>query len=194
MTLRHDGPASPLFDALPFDGNASFKAVARAECSPEMRASAIGAPKGSCTGWGIPFEVKKPLLAKSDPVSVAVGPVKARWLVFLHTTDVEPLEWNQDGFVGSTPGQGRLGQHVADYVIGYADGSESRQAIRRRHQIGMFQRRWGENCFQAVCMRKPHCVPAVHEQDSSPPYGMRELYWGISQTRARIRDLGSWCN
>jgi hypothetical protein len=194
MTFRHDGPASPLFEVLPFDGNASFKALARAEVSLEMRGSAAGAPKGSCTGWGIPFEVKKPLLVKSDPVSAAVGPVKARWLVFLHTTDMEPLEWNPDGFVSSSPGQGRLGQHVADYVIGYADGSEARLAIRRRHQIGMLQRRWGENCFQAVCMRKPHCVPAVHEQDSSPPYGMRELHWGMSQTRARIRDLGSWCN
>jgi hypothetical protein len=194
MTYQHDGPASPLFGALPFDGNASFKALAGADVSAAMRASAGGAPKGPCTGWGIPFQVRKPLLVKNDPVSVEVGPVRARWLVFLHTSDVEPLDWSEDGFVSPTPGHGRLGEHLADYVIQYADGSELRQAIRRRHQIGMFQRGWGENCFQAVCMRKPHPVPAVHEQDSSPPYGMRQLYWGMSQTRARIRDLGSWCN
>ena len=138
--------------------------------------------------------MKKPLLIKDAPVSVEVGPVKANWLVFLHTTDVEPLEWNPDGFVRPTSGHGRLGEHLADYVIGYADGSEERQAIRRRHQVGMFQRGWGENCFQAVCMRKPHPIPAVHEQDSPPLYGMRHLYWGMSQTRARIRDLGTWCN
>jgi hypothetical protein len=194
MTFPHDGPASPLFEALPFEGTASFKALARAEVSEAMRAAAGGAPKGPCTGWGIPFEVRKPLLAKKDPVSVEVGSVKARWLVFLHTSDVEPLDWNEDGFVSATPGQGRLGEHLADYVIRYADGSEQRQEVRRRHQIGMFQRGWGENCFQSVCMRKPQPVPAVHEQDSPPLFGMRHLYWGMSQTRARILDMGAWCN
>jgi hypothetical protein len=194
MAPQHDGPASPLFEALPFEGTVSFRALPGAEVSPAMRTSVERAPRGPCTGWGIPFQVKKPLLIESDPVSVKVGPVKARWLVFLHTTDVQPLDLNQDGFVSPTPGHGRLGEHLADYVIGYADGSELRQAIRRRHQIGMFQRGWGENCFQAVCMRKPHPLPAVHEQDSPPLYGMRHLYWGMSQTRARILDLGSWCN
>jgi len=194
MAPQHDGPASPLFEALPFEGTVSFRALPGAEVSAVMRASVERAPRGPCTGWGIPFQVKKPLLIENDPVSVKVGPVKARWLVFLHTTDVEPLELNRDGFVSPTPGHGRLGEHLADYVIGYADGSELRQAVRRRHQIGMFQRGWGENCFQAVCMRKPHPLPAVHEQDSPPLYGMRHLYWGMSQTRARILDLGGWCN
>jgi hypothetical protein len=194
MTLQHDGPASPLFQALPFRGTAPFEALANAEVSAAMRVSAGKAPRGPCTGWGIPFQVKKPLLIESDPVSVKLGPVKANWLVFLHTTDVEPLDWNQDGFVSPTPGYGRLGEHLADYVIRYADGSELRQAIRRRHQIGMFQRGWGENCFQAVCMSKPHSIPAVHEQDSQPRFGARHVYWGVSQTRARARDLGTWCN
>jgi len=194
MTYQHDGPASPLFEPIPFEGTASFKALANAEVSPTLRASAGQAPRGACTGWGIPFQVKKPVLAKDDPISVELGRVKARWLVFLHTSDEDPLERNADGFVSPTPGHGRLGEHLADYVIRYADGSELRQEIRRRHQIGMFQRPWGENCFQAVCMRKPHPVPAVHEEASPPPYGMRQLYWGMSQVRARIRDMGAWCN
>ncbi len=194
MALQHDGPASPLFEALPFKGTTSFGSLASAEVSPAMRGSAEAAPKGPCTGWGIPFLVKKALLIEDEPVAVKVGPVKAGWLVFLHTTDVEPLERNRDGFVRSTSGYGRLGEHLANYVIRYADGSEQQQAIRRRHQIGMFQRGWGENCFQAVCMQKPHPIPAVHEQDSPPLYGMRHLYWGMSQTRAVIRDLGTWCN
>ncbi len=194
MKRQHDGPASPLFEALPFDGNTSFKALVRAEVSPALRSSVPKAPKGPCTSWGIPFEIKRPLLVKEGPVSVDLGPVKAEWLVFLHASDSEPLPWNRDGFVSATPGYGRLGEHLADYVIHYADGSEVRQAIRRRHQIGMFQRGWGENCFQAVCMHKPHPVPAVHEQDSPAPLGIRTLYWGMSQTRARVRDLVSWCN
>ena len=137
MTSEHDGPASPLFQALPFQGTAPFEALADAEVSPAMRSSVEERP-GTVAGWGIPFQVKKPLLIESDPVSVRLGPVKAKWLVFLHTTDTESLDWNQDGFVSPTPGYGRLGERLADYVIRYADGSELRQAIRRRHQIGMF--------------------------------------------------------
>ena len=194
MPHKHDGPASPLFEALSFGGNVSFRALSDAEVSPTMRALAAAAPRGECTAWGIPFEIKRPLLVKKGPVSVDAGPVKARWLVFLHTSDVEELDWNEHGFVSPTPGYGRLGEHVADYVIRYADGSELRQPIRRRHQIGMFQRAWGENCFQAVCMHKPHPLPPVHEQDSPPPYGTRLAYWGITQTRVRIRDMGAWCN
>ena len=40
-------------------------------------------------------------------------------------------------------GRGQLAEHAADYVIRYADGSEVRAAIRRRHQIGAFERRLG---------------------------------------------------
>jgi hypothetical protein len=194
MALLHDGPASPLFEALPFRRGLPFEALAKANVSPAMRGSVPRAPRGSCTGWGIPFQVKRPLLIEKDPVSVELGPVRAKWLVFLHTSDAKPLEWNRDGFVSPTPGYGRLGEHLADYVIRYADGAEERQAIRRRHQIGMFQRGWGENCFQSVCMSKPCSIPAVHEQEFPPPFGARNVYWGMSQTRARIRDLGAWCN
>jgi hypothetical protein len=194
MPSRHDGPASPQFEAIPFHGNTSLKGLADADVSEAMRSTAARAPSGSCTGWGIPFEIRRPLLVKQRPLSVELAPSRAQWLVFLHATDVEPLEANEHGFVRATPGDGRLGEHVADYVVVYADGSEARHPIRRRHQIGMIQRRWGEQCFQAVAMRKPHPMPAVHEQDSGWPPSMRSYYWGVSQTRAANRDLEAWCN
>ena len=77
MPHKHDGPASPLFEALPFGGNVSFKALSGAEVSPTMRAWAAAAPRGACTAWGIPFEIKRPLLVKKSPVSVDAGLVKA---------------------------------------------------------------------------------------------------------------------
>ena len=194
MPSRHDGPASPQFESIPFDGNISFKALARADLSETLRSCAVRAPSGSCTGWGIPFEIRKPLVATDEPVSVALPPTKAQWLVFLHTSDVAPLEANDLGIVRSSPGEGRLGEHLADYVVVYADGTEVRESIRRRHQIGMLQRRWGEQCFQAVAMRKPHPLAAVHEQGSGRPGAMRIFYWGGSQTRARNPDLEPWCN
>ena len=37
-------------------------------------------------------------------------------------------------------GYKRLNEHAADYIMLYTDGSEERAPIRRRHQIGPFQR------------------------------------------------------
>ncbi|MGQ9681498.1 MAG: CehA/McbA family metallohydrolase [Anaerolineae bacterium] len=83
-------------------------------------------------------------------------------------------------------GEGRLNEHAADYCILYADGREERLPIRRRHQIGAFQRRWGENCFQAVAHHKPHPIRAHHEQMIED--------WGRSQTRVSAADMGRWVN
>ena len=188
MPSQHDGPASPLFEAVPLAGGKTFR-VEEDEISTTLKAALSAAPSGPCTAWGIPFEVRRPLVARERPVSARIGPRKARWLVFLHTTDEAPLERDAHGFPRENSGYGRLNEHVADYVIRYADGSEVRQQIRRRHQIGMLQRGWGENCFQAVPMHKPFPVPQAHEQ--APAEG---LPWGISQTRVLNRDMGRWCN
>src|SRR5215470_10020019 len=194
MASRHDGPASPQFKALPFKGNTSFEDIARAGVSPTMQRAARHAPTGSCTGWGIPFEIGRPLLVRDRPISVRLQPTRAQWIVFLHTTDVEPLDSDAHGFVRASRGASRLGEHVADYVLVYADGTEVRHPIRRRHQIGMLQRLWGESCFEAVAMRKPHPMAAIHEQDTPVPESMRTTYWGLSQVRARQRDIERWCN
>jgi hypothetical protein len=59
-------------------------------------------------------------------------------------------------------------------------------SIRRRHQIGAFQRRWGENCFESVAHQKPHPVRAVHEQSGGQ--------WGWTQTRVASAVEGPWTN
>jgi hypothetical protein len=76
----------------------------------------------------------------------------------------------------------------------YEDGFEVRHHIRRRHQIGMFERPWGENCFQAVGHRKPRPLPPVHEQVIDPPFGNYIVYWGQSQTRVIHPDILPWVN
>ncbi len=191
MPSQHDGPASPQFEPVLFRGTTSFQALAKGEGSGVVRSSVASAPRGPCTGWGIPFEIRRPLVASDEPVSVEVDPLVAQWLAFLHTTDTEVLERTEHGFTSPTSGYGRLGETVADYVIVYADGTEARHEIRRRHQIGMLQRGWGENCFQAVPMHKPHPVSALHEQG---PGAVSRPAWGMSQTRAVNRDMARWCN
>ena len=193
MPNIHDGPRSPHFLPVRISGNTTFDALADAGASAEMVRTRAHAPEGSCTGWGMPFDIERPLFVKHEPISIKLKPFTASWLVFMHATDVEPLEWNTDGFISSTRGVGRLGEHVADYVLVYSDGTEARHAIKRRHQIGMFNRQsWGENCFECVQHQKSHAIPPVHEQPYEPPF--RGSYWGWSQTRAHIPDTLPWVN
>ncbi|NUM55481.1 MAG: CehA/McbA family metallohydrolase [Candidatus Hydrogenedentes bacterium] len=153
------------------------------------------APRGACVCWGVPFHVSRPIHARDNPVRVALDPFKARWLVFMHTSDVEPLDWNAHGFISPMRGNGRLGEHVATYVLRYADGSEARHAIRRRRQIGMVQRMsWGENCTECVVHRKPCSIPLVSEQAYDAPRGDRGSFYGVSTTRVQQPDFPLWAN
>jgi hypothetical protein len=186
MPEATDGPASSLFHSIALKGGISFSSLEGAGISEAMTDALEAAPTGSCVCWGMPFDIRDPLLVAEGPVSVAVGATRARWVVFLHTADAKPLEWNADGFISPTRGQGWLGEHAADYVILYSDGTEERVAVRRRHEIGAFRRTWGENCFESVPHRKPRPVRAHHEQTHPQ--------WGFSQTRAMAQDLGRWTN
>jgi hypothetical protein len=193
MSTMQDGPASPHFAPLPFRGNASLPALAGdAGATPppgmsaEMAAALEHAPGGSCVCWGIPFEVGDVLLLADGPVSVEVPPTRARWLVFMHTSDIRPLEPGPGGIISPSRGLGHLAEHAADYVIRYAGGKEVRVTIRRRHQLGPFTREWGVNCFEAVAAHKPHPVRAAQEQPNPR--------WGWSQTRVVIGDEGPWIN
>jgi hypothetical protein len=154
-----------------------------------MSAAREQAPRGSGTSWGIPFEIGEVIALQDQPVSVALSPTTARWLVFMHVTDDLPPEMNVHGFISPMRGRGRLGEHAADYVITYADGSEVRATIRRRHQIGAFEHPWGEQCFEAVAQHKVFPLHADFEQQH-----LDWNDWGGSQTRVTSADFGPWVN
>lgn len=189
-----DGPESPLFTPLPLGGNATFGELKKRGVSETMAAHVDHAPTGDCVCWGIPFAVERPVLLRDAPVSIDAACGPARWLVFLHTTDVEPFEYDEHGFVSSRGGAGRLNEPVADYVIRYTDGTEARHTIRRRHHIGMMQRGWGENGFACVAHVKPFPVRPLHEQLSPAPDGGPGAAWGWTQTRAANMDIRPWVN
>jgi hypothetical protein len=180
-----DGPASAAFAPVAFAGNVPFSRLGeRADLSEPMQIALERAPGGACVAWGVPFEIGDPIVLAADVVAVTFEPLRARWLVFLHTADVDPAAPSRP-----TTGEGRLNEHVADYVTVFADGTEARAEIRRRHQVGMFKRRWGEACFQAVAARKPQPVPAWPLRPSAN--------WGQSQVRAVSSDHGdegAWTN
>lgn len=190
MHSFQDGPSSNLFTALSLKGNASLSRLSDIGISDEMLAALEHTPSGACVGWGIPFEIGDVVAITGEAVSVELSPTAARWLVFLHTSDIRPVEPGPDGFISPMRGTGQLGEHAADYVVLYADETEERVPIRRRHQIGAFFP-WAESCFEAVKQRKPHPRRPPHEQP-----GAR---WGWSQGRViqpdgMFGESGKWIN
>ncbi|HFB98369.1 MAG TPA: hypothetical protein ENJ62_04440, partial [Bryobacterales bacterium] len=118
-----DGPATENFAPIPLEGNVDFDGLAGGGLSEELKRSLKHAPRGETVSWGIPFRIGRPVLLSGAPVTEKTPGLKAEWLVFAHTTDIEPLEHDEHGFIHPMRGEGRLGEHVADYVIVYADGS-----------------------------------------------------------------------
>ena len=188
MAGVHDGPSSPLFRPVRLRGNVTWAALGATKGGESFRERVEHAPRGKCTSWGVPFEIDRPVLLGKDSYTAALEPFRARWLIFMHTTDASPLKPNQDGFVSPAKGYTNLREHVADYVMVYKDGTEVRCPIRRQHEIGAFERGWGQACFEAVGHRKPHSIPPGHEQP-----GLIQS-WGRSQTRVDNPDMLSWTN
>ena len=190
MPVIKDGPASALFTPVLLKGNARLDGLAESGLSAEMIAALAHAPSGACTAWGMRFEVGEVILLQegkgAQPVSMTVEPIQAGWLVFMHTSDSRPAAKNASGFISPARGNGQLGEHAAEYVVGYEDGSEERVIIRRRFQVGAFQRGWGENCFEAVTQHKPFPFRGGEE---TPHHA-----WGWSQTRVNAADDGEWVN
>jgi len=181
-----DGPCSESFNPIFIEGNRSLRELAEPMVSVKMVEMLPKAGSESRIAWGIPFAMnEKIVFIKDDPVSVNVQPFKTKWLIFLHTSDVAELVQDPNGlYKPPFKGEGMLGEHIADYVIVYTDGTTERAAVRRRHQIGMFQRQWGENCFESVAHHKPCPTKAHHEQTAAD--------WGWSQTRVNPGDGGEW--
>jgi hypothetical protein len=197
MSAMLDGPRSPHFMPLPLKGNARLSSLVgdgatavSLGMTSEMSAALGDAPSGACVSWGIPFEIGEVLILSDHPISLEISPTPARWLVFLHTSDLRPLQPGPSGFISPTRGMGQLAEHAAEYVVRYVDGSEIRSAIRRRHQLAIYQKSFmfwfGENCFEAVAHHKPHPVRGAQEQLAPG--------WGWTQTRVSAADEGAWVN
>ncbi len=186
MPSMKDGPSSPRFRPVPFQGNTILSRLSDIGVSNEMSQAAEHAPSGQCVGWGIPFDIGDVVVIQDHPVAVEFPPLVARWLVFMHTSDIRRVERTPGGFISPMRGEGQLAEHAADYVLLYLDGTEERAAIHRRHHLGAFQRHWGENCFEAVAHRKPHPIRPPHQQLGPD--------WGSAQTRTNSADGSPWTN
>jgi hypothetical protein len=99
-------------------------------------------PAAQQTFWGIPFalgaaeeEGGRWLVLDREPAVVEVT-AQARYVVVAHFCNISPLPAYPDALkltvLRAIP---QPGEHLADYVLVYADGSEHRQPIRRRFEI-----------------------------------------------------------
>ena len=185
MSALKDGPVSPLFSPVGFDGSHTLPRLAKAGISPQMAEALKHAPTGACVSWGVPFDVRKVVLVREQLVTATFPGMTAPWLLFLHTSDLVEPDLKEEARRGWR-GTGRLGEHAANYVIVFADGTEERVEVRRRFQVGGFQRPWGDNCFEARAHVKPRPCHGGQEQTA--------VNWGSSQTRVDFPDMGSWVN
>jgi hypothetical protein len=172
MNLK-DGPSSPFFTPL----NITLNWSGQPQLSATITKAFEHMPHGAYTAWGIPFEISSPVILSDAAIEIPTAVFKARWLVFLHTSNQRPNPPNSSGFTTPMRGEGQLNEHAATYIIQYVNGTQERAEIRRRHQIGMFDHRWGENCFQCVQAPKPRPQHQHHEQPSE------FRFWGLTQTR-----------
>ncbi|MER8956962.1 CehA/McbA family metallohydrolase [Mesorhizobium sp. M0833] len=125
-----------------------------------------------------------------------ISPTAAQWFVFLHTSDIRSLAAASNGLVSPMRGSGQLGEHAADYVLIYEDGSEQRAEIRRRHQVGSFQFRWGEQCLQAVTAKKPRplSLNSGHQSTLINDTTAHGPTWGERQTQLLFEEPAPWHN
>ena len=181
MNSIKDGPSSKLFSTLPFKGNTSLDNLDTRLLTPELAAVLPEVPRGSCVSWGIPFEIDRVALLARDPLEVTWDPVKARWFIFMHTSDYVPTKLGSSSLVEPAKGPGRDQEVAARYTLRYADGTQAVADVCRNYQVGPFQRHWGISCYDAVACHKPFPVHPHHEQTAR--------MWGESQTRVNPGDF-----
>jgi hypothetical protein len=148
---------------------------------PDIGGKLKALPDGHQTFWGVPFDLGSGegncwLVLKHGGDDVTLGLSQtASYLVIAHFCDeshdpegrVQPADF-QVGVVT------RPGQHLADYVLVYADGSTHAQPIRRRFEVGEAMTAWGQRAFAA----RPHVED--EPRDWRGPYPAAQ--WGEYQT------------
>ena len=191
MSTLRDGPASALFSPVRIRGNFRFSDLKGKTFSRELVEALPDAHRGKSVAWGIPFQIDKALVVRRTPIETKITPTKAPWFVFLHTSDVRADTPNEHGFITPMHGIGKLGEHAADYIFVYADGSEERVAIRRRHEIGTLVARWGENCTGCVSAKKQRTLDEKTAEAGGEP---NKQAWGQGQTHNTLEDRRRWIN
>ena len=138
----------PKFKPVPLGSTVNAARSDPRHWGPKTAGAIAKLPKGAQKFWGIPFEFVTPgsgndllVLADDSSVEIAVGAAGSH-LVFAHFCD-EKASTTVAGQSADylNPVITAPGEHLADYVVVFEDGSEHRQRIRRRFEINQVQTR-----------------------------------------------------
>ncbi|MBI4786414.1 MAG: hypothetical protein HY782_05140 [Chloroflexi bacterium] len=136
-------------------------------------------PHGEQTFWGIPFSLAEESWlvlgagTETTEINLASQPAPT-YILFAHSCNSSYDPNVGTNWRGNINFVMRPGEHLADYILRYADGSEHRQPIRRRFEISEPTNGWGQLAFAA----------RSHEQDRPLDWnGAHERgCWGANQT------------
>ena len=127
------------------------------------------------------------ILVRDEPVIVAADGLTARYLIFVHYV-ADRLSNYLSGFADADRDGNELGDHVADYVLRYADGTEHAHPIRRRFAIQQPRIGWGASPFAAVPLLGEQVTASAAEDQAA---GRRPVAYGRGETRhSSGRDAG----
>ncbi len=117
---------------------------------------------------GIPFAcgtLGQPnvLLLSDAPVRIELGQLYATYVLFLHVVETRTTNY-LTGFADDKVDGNELGELVADYTLGYADGSSAHTPILRRFAIQQRQIAWGASAFEAMPAAKANVVLTVSQE------------------------------
>jgi len=152
--------------------------------------------RGSQTYWGIPFKLgpadldKKGLVVVADAMKGVEVPLRATatHVCILHFCDArdtdelpyprrkdfDPRDRKQPNAAG--------GEHLADYVLRFKDGSEHVCPIRRRFEVSPFVVPWGAHAFAALSSNEQRVAP-----DDPTKIGWGYLQTGFAGPKIPVR-------
>ena len=184
--------ASSFFTPIPIIGyNKKIEDLTPSECSSEVCEHKEKILHGKAVLWGIPFELgpdggNNLVHLKDGTINLAFEPVAANHIIFVHASDLPAPEADQNDMYPSFRGDPPLGERICEYIIHYADGSESVIPIKSRMEINNMALPWGQNPYAAVPHKRPSACQSVSE-DLEARRIPRQL-WGPSQYRNETAD------
>lgn len=109
---------------------------------------------GAQTLQGMAFDLGQPgvpnlILLDQEPVSLDLGGLHARYLIFLHAVEDRVTNY-ADGLADFAVDGNLIGQPVADYQLEFEDGESVTIPIRRRFAIQQSHIGWGASPFEAI--------------------------------------------
>jgi hypothetical protein len=166
----------------------SSRNASRGDSQPwgeKTAASLSQLPMGSQSFWGVPFDLSSSgndliVLGDVTSVEVSIG-ASGSHVVFAHFCD-ENASTTVAGQASDylSPVVTAPGEHIANYVVVYEDGSEHRQTVRRRFEINQAQTRM-QSGFSSRQHQSPSALP------KRGPYPNNA--WGRWQTGVMVGDL-----